>query len=216
MLYEIDAPRVRNEKKLYETPNVHPSTSVRKCMLGSYTDLGPASMFANSTIGEYSYFAGDNQVIWADVGKFTSVAAFVRVNPGNHPMGRITQHHMTYRRKQYGLDTEDDAEFFEWRAAHRCSIGHDVWIGHGAIVLPGVRVGNGAAIGAGAVVSRDIPDFAVAVGVPARVIKYRFDPETIEKINEMRWWDWDRETLLKRWRELLSADFANNSLLPEA
>ncbi len=83
-------------------------------------------------------------------------------------------------------------------------IGHDVWIGHGAVILPGVKIGNGAVIGAGAVVSKDIPEYAIAAGIPAKVIKFRFDPITIERIKEMRWWDWDSETLVKRWRELLS------------
>ncbi|MFN8562280.1 MAG: hypothetical protein U0703_11820 [Anaerolineae bacterium] len=79
------------------------------------------------------YAAGDVSIIYADVGKFCSIASHVRINPGNHPMERVTQHHMTYRRRQFGFG-EDDHAFFDWRRAHRCSIGHDVWLGHGAIV----------------------------------------------------------------------------------
>ncbi len=70
-------------------------------------------------------------------------------------------------------------------------IGHDVWIGHGATILGGVKIGNGAVIGAGAVVAKDIPPYAIAVGNPARVIKYRFDEETIKKFLAVKWWNWD-------------------------
>lgn len=209
MFYEIDhIPEARAPKQLGEQPNIHKTTYVINCKLGSYTDFGPNSSFTDSTVDDYSYFAGNNDIIWTDVGKFTSIASFVRINPGNHPMERVTQHHMTYRRRQYGLDTEDDKDFTEWRASKRCVIGHDVWIGHGAIVLPGVHIGNGAVIGAGAVVSRDIPEYAVAAGVPARVIRYRFEPDVMERIKALQWWDWDRETLLERWRELLSLENA--------
>ncbi|MFX5554958.1 hypothetical protein ABTE11_22010, partial [Acinetobacter baumannii] len=80
----------------------------------------------------------------------------------------------------YDVGNADDDAFFDWRRSHRVTLGHDVWIGHGAVVLPGVSNGTGAAIGAGAVVSRDIPAFAVAVGVPARPIRDRF-PSTVQQ-----------------------------------
>jgi hypothetical protein len=89
-------------------------------------------------------------------------------------------------------------------------IGDDVWIGHGAVILPGVRIGTGVAIGAGAVVSRSIPDFAVAVGVPARVIRYRFPEETRRRLLKLAWWNWDRKSLadaLPDFRKLSVEDF---------
>lgn len=79
----------------------------------------------------------------------------MRINPGNHPMWRPTQHHMTYRRIAYGFDERDDTELFQWRRDAKVTVGHDVWMGHGAIVLAGVTIGTGAVIAAGAVVSRE-------------------------------------------------------------
>ena len=70
-------------------------------------------------------------------------------------------------------------------------IGHDVWIGHDVTILDGVKIGNGAVIGAGAVVAKDIPPYAVAVGSPVRIIRYRFDEETIKKFLAVKWWNWD-------------------------
>lgn len=70
------------------------------------------------------------------------------------------------------------------------TIGNAVWIGDSVIILPGVRIGDGAVIGAGSVVTKDVPDFAVAVGNPARIIKYRFCKDTIDFFKEINWWDW--------------------------
>jgi hypothetical protein len=78
-----------------------------------------------------------------------------RINPGNHPMGRATQSHMTYRASAYFPGEPDEEEFFAWRRASLVVVGHDVWIGHGAIILPGRTVGTGAVVGAGAVVTKD-------------------------------------------------------------
>ena len=155
-----------------------------------------------SSFDDYSYTAGNVQIIYSQVGKFCSIANSVRINPGNHPQWRVTQHHMTYRKIAYGFDDKDDTEFFNWRRDHKCNIGHDVWIGHAAIVMPGVHIGHGAIIGSGAVVTKDIPPYAIAVGVPAKVIKYRFDENTIESLINIAWWDWDRVSLEKNFKEL--------------
>lgn len=74
-------------------------------------------------------------------------------------------------------------------------IGHDVWIGHGVTIMGGVKIGTGALIGANAVVAKDIPPYAIAVGNPARVIKYRFDEETIRKLLAVKWWNWSLEKI---------------------
>jgi acetyltransferase-like isoleucine patch superfamily enzyme len=109
---------------------------------------------------------------------------------------------MTYRKFAYGFDQKDDEEFFNWRREHKCVIGHDVWIGHAAIIMPGVNIGHGAIIGSGAVVTKDIPPYAIAVGVPAKVIKYRFDETTIAALMDIAWWNWDRATLEENYNDL--------------
>ena len=70
-----------------------------------------------------------------------------------------------------------------------CHIGNDVWIGRNAVIKDGVTVGDGAIIGTSAVVTKDVPPYAIVVGVPARIIRYRFSPEIIEALLELRWWD---------------------------
>ena len=76
-------------------------------------------------------------------------------------------------------------------------IGNDVWIGCDVTIMSGVKIGNGAVIGAGTVVAKDVPPYAIVVGNPGRVIKYRFEEEIIEKLQKIKWWYWDEEKILK-------------------
>jgi phosphonate metabolism protein (transferase hexapeptide repeat family) len=139
-------------KKLGAEPFIHPTAQVRDSSFGAYCEVGARTKVSECSFGDYSYIVADADIIYATVGKFCSIAAHTRINPGNHPLERVALNHFTYRSSAYGLG-EDDADFFQWRRDHHVTLGNDVWIGHGAILLPGVSVGNGAAIGAGAVVS---------------------------------------------------------------
>jgi phosphonate metabolism protein (transferase hexapeptide repeat family) len=181
-------------KRLGAEPHIHPTATIRDSTFGAYCEVGARTTVAESSFGDYSYVVNDSNIIYTTVGRFCSIAAQTRINPGNHPLDRVALSHFTYRSSAYGLG-EDDAGFFDWRRDHHVTLGHDVWIGHGAIVLPGVSIGNGAAIGAGAVVSRDVPPFAIAIGVPARVLRYRFTPEIIAALERIAWWHWPHAQL---------------------
>ena len=208
MLHEIhayppdsaDAP----PKRLSEVPLIHPGAIVQRSRIGSWTEIGRNSRIVESTIGDYTYDDGEVSIIYSEIGRYCSIANRVRINPGNHPMDRVTQHHMTYRRAQFGLDETDDPEFFAWRRAQRCIIGHDVWIGHAAVILPGLRIGTGAVVAAGAVVTRDVEPYQIVAGVPARPKRKRFEDDVIRGLLKSEWWEWSREELLERWRDLCS------------
>ena len=209
MPHEIDSPpgsRDGESTHLSEVPFLHEGARVIRSRLGSWTEIGRNTLIVESTVGDYTYDDGDVSILWSEIGRYCSIANRVRVNPGNHPRDRVTQHHLTYRRRQFGLDSVDDEEFFAWRRAHPCVIGHDVWIGHAAVILPGVSVGTGAVVGAGAVVTHDVEPYQVVAGVPARPLRFRFPPAVIERILGTRWWEWSRPQLEQRWRDLCSLD----------
>jgi phosphonate metabolism protein (transferase hexapeptide repeat family) len=197
------------EKRLCVTPTVDPTATVRDSRLGAFTEVGARTRIVESTLDDYSYVVHDADIIYAEIGKFCSIAASVRINPGNHPLERAALHHFTYRSRQFDLG-EDDPAFFDWRRRHKVVIGHDVWIGHAATVLPGVTVGTGAAIGAGAVVSRDVAPFTVVAGVPARPIRERFPRAVQDGLLGLAWWHWPHDRLegaLADFRRLDAAGF---------
>jgi phosphonate metabolism protein (transferase hexapeptide repeat family) len=192
-----------------ETPVIHRTASVRASTFGRYCEVGSRTKVAESSFGNYSYVVNDSDIIYTTIGKFCSIAAHTRINPGNHPLERVALSHFTYRSSSYNLG-DDDGSFFDWRRSFRCEMGNDVWIGHGAIVLPGVKLGNGAAVGAGAVVTKDVPAFAIVVGNPGRVLRYRFTPEIIESLERIAWWDWEHDQLrqgLQDFRKLSAEEF---------
>ncbi len=194
------------DKTLSPEPTVHPSSLIRDSTLGEWTDIGPNCSIVEAEIGAYTYCAGDVSIIYATVGKFCSIASHVRINPGNHPMHRVTQHHMTYRRRMFGFGDQDDDAFFQWRRDHHVTIGPDVWIGHAAIIMPGVTIGAGAVIGSQAVVTKDVPPYTIVGGVPAKVIRERFPAETAERLLRIAWWDWPRDVLEARFDDLLDME----------
>jgi phosphonate metabolism protein (transferase hexapeptide repeat family) len=137
----------------------------------------------------------DADIIYTTIGKFCSIAAMTRINPGNHPMHRATQSHFTYRASAYFPGERDEEAFFDWRRAHRVTIGHDVWIGHGAIVLAGRSVGTGAVVAAGSIVTKDVPDYTIVAGNPARPLRRRFTESISQRLADLAWWDWEHERL---------------------
>lgn len=196
-------------KALGKTPYVGSSTHIENVEFGYANEIGDRCQIVDTQLGDYSYICDDTDVINTTIGKFCSIAAHNRINPGNHPMDRVAMHHFSYRSELFGLG-EDETSFFQWRKESWVTIGHDVWIGHGTVILPGVTVGSGAVIAAGAVVSKDVEPFTIVAGVSAKPIRKRFSEPVIAELLKLSWWDWPHEQLkaaLLDFRQLSAEDF---------
>lgn len=135
----------------------------------------------NVQLGDYSYFAKNAQVANTTIGKFCSIGPNFCCGLGIHPTNSISTHPIFYRGVQ---------------AEHKpVNIGNDVFIGVNVTVLDGVTIGDGAVIGAGSVVSKDIPPYAIAVGNPIEIKRYRLTEKQISAMERIQWWNWDEEKL---------------------
>jgi phosphonate metabolism protein (transferase hexapeptide repeat family) len=178
-------------------PIVHPTAVLRNAKLGRFTEIKERVAFSDAELGDYSYVERQAEVIYARIGKFCSIAANTRINALEHPLERVSQHKMTYRANEYFLGAKLDGEFRERRQGKLVETGNDVWIGHGAIIKPGVKIGDGAVVAAGAIVTRDVQPYAIVAGVPAKFMRWRFEPKISARIIGLAWWDWEHDRLAK-------------------
>jgi len=147
----------------------------------------------DSTISAYTYIASYSKISQTSIGKFCSIGPHFLCGWGIHPTNGISTAPMFYSTlMQNGISLSENDKIEERKAIH---IGNDVFIGANVTVLDGVTIGDGAVIGAGAVVSKDIPPYAIAVGNPIQIIRYRFNQEQIEALVKICWWNFSPEEL---------------------
>lgn len=181
-----------------QQPIIGKECEIKDIQFGDYVEIGSDNHLDNSSIGNYVYTGQHCYIQNSRLKHFISIAAQVRIGPTNHPYERPTQHLFAYNGEGYGFYPKDN-EFLAKRKELITTIGNDVWIGHGAIIQAGITVGDGAVIASNAVVTKDIPPYAIAGGIPAKIIKYRFSDEMIAAMSQIAWWDWDRLTLEKNY-----------------
>lgn len=147
---------------------------------------------------------GDRLVI----GRFCSIACGAKFmfTSGNHSMQSLANYTFPIFFDEWGLDAKDICD--AWDNKGDTVIGNDVWIGHEAVIMPGVKIGDGAVIGTRALVTKDVPPYTIVGGVPAKPIRRRFDDATVEKLEALRWWDWDKDRLKRALPAIQAWDIA--------
>ncbi|HOI41343.1 MAG TPA: CatB-related O-acetyltransferase [Elusimicrobiales bacterium] len=173
-------------------------------VFGRYNVVFPGAKVYGSSLGDHTFIQRDAAITNADVGKFCSIAPGVGLGLGQHPAGYVSTHPACYSVSQPIARTYGKTDQFD--ALRRTKVGHDVWIGQNALIMDGVNIGTGAIIAAGAVVTSDVPDYAIAAGIPARILKYRFPEDVRARLLATRWWDNDDAWFEKHFELLTSPE----------
>ena len=168
--------------------------------------VGKFSVF-KGTMGRYSY-VGDNAVVLGRVGRYTSIANRVNVISGRHPLKApyVSTHPAFYaKHSAVGKTYVEEQLFDEYLfvdapdgASFSSIIGNDCWIGEGASIIGGLTIADGAVVLANATVTKDVPPYAIVAGVPAKVIGYRYDEQTIQTLLEKQWWNREESELKEK------------------
>lgn len=151
----------------------------------------------------YGSYIGEKSNVCGSIGRFTSIAPYVDWNPGVHPYEApfVTTCPMFFStRKVNGATFASNQCFDDLRGG--VTIGNDCWIGQHVFLVGGITIGDGAVVLAGAVVTKDVPPYAIVGGVPAKIIKYRYDTETIKWLLDIKWWNNDIEWFRENWNLL--------------
>ena len=197
---------VLQDSVLGEYVSVGDDTVIERCRLGSHIAINRRSYINDSVISDFTYAGINTTINFASIGKFCSIARNVDIGGFDHDYHKVsTMPAFRFRQMITGSLPETEPN-------ELCVIGNDVWIAAGVNILHKVKIGNGAVIGAGAVVTKDIPPYAIAAGVPAKVIKYRFDDEFIAELERIKWWDWPHDLIAENIDVILNMNVSANTL----
>lgn len=150
----------------------------------------------NVTLGDFTYIGEKSVFLNTVIGKYCSIAGNVKCGLGTHPSRTFVSSHPVF----YSLNpilsgiTFADKQYFDEYS--NTTIGNDVWIGENAMIIGGINIGDGAIIAGGALVTKDVPPYAIVGGVPAKILKYRFEEEEVQFLLKLKWWELDK-TIIK-------------------
>ena len=200
------------DKKIYPRTNDTQTVYLKNVIDDSSIEVGDYTIY-NDFVNDPRDFQKNNVLYHYPInheklviGKFCSIACSAKFifNCANHTLPSLSSYTFPLFFEEWGLEKKDVAR--AWDNKGNITLGNDVWVGFEAVILSGVTIGDGAIIGARAVVTKDVEPYTIVGGVPARVIRRRFDDETIEKLLRFRWWDKDRDFIKSHISAIQSGD----------
>ncbi len=186
-------PRTNDRQTIYLREAItNPAIEVGEYTMYNDFVRDPVDFERNNVL--YHYPVNHDRLV---IGKFCSIACGAKFlfNSANHKLGALSTYPFPIFFEEWGLEARNVAR--AWDNKGDIVVGNDVWIGYESVIFAGVTVGDGAIIGARAVVTKDVPPYAIVGGVPAKFIRQRFPDDTVEKLLNIRWWNWDKERIAK-------------------
>jgi len=205
--------KIDKDVEIYRAARITDSKVGKKCIVGDFSRIYNSTLnpfvkvdrnclINYSSVGRCTYFGTQNMVVLSEIGQFTSIAWNISIGPFDHDYKRPTMHDFLIN-DRYGLKPKRVnflTDGFYEHFMKKTRIGNDVWIGANAVIAKGLTVGDGAVIGANAMVTKDVPPYAIVVGNPGRILKYRFEKEVIDELLDLKWWDLPMEVIRKNYR----------------
>lgn len=171
--------------------------------------IAPGVRLNHTIIGKYSRIRHFTTIHHTTIGKFCAIGKNSRIGIARHPTNLISTNLIFYRKNQIKNDWVKQIDFEDYKTIE---IGNDVWIGEFATIIGGVKIGDGAIVAARAVVTKDVPPYAIVAGVPAKIVKYRFNEEVIEQLLKIKWWDLDESEIEKKLQAFTIFDISKKEL----
>ena len=190
-----------DSKKIYPRTGDKQTVYLKNVITKPNIEVGDYTMY-NDCVNDPGEFEKNNVLYHYPInhdkliiGKFCSIACGVKFlfNSANHTLASLSTYPFPLFFEEWGLEKQNVAE--SWDNKGGIIIGNDVWIGFEAVILAGVTIGDGAIIGTQAVVTKDVPPYTIAGGIPAKPIKKRFDEDTISDLLHIKWWNWPKEKI---------------------
>lgn len=203
------------EKKVYPRTGDKQTVYLKNVITNSNIEVGDYTMY-NDFVNDPTKFE-ENNVLYhypinhdkLKIGRFCSIACGAKFifNSANHTLNSLSTYPFPLFFEEWNLDIKDVAD--SWDNKGDIVIGNDVWIGYEAVIMSGVTIGDGVIIGTRALVTKDVPPYTIVGGVPAKTIRKRYSDEVIEKLLEIKWWNWDRDRIQRNIENIKSGDVRN-------
>lgn len=194
--------------KLADGCTVGNDSNVERCQFENNVIINRRSFVNDSQIGMYSYAGINLTMNWTKLGRFCSLGRNVDIGGFDHDYHKVT----TMPQFRWNQMAKGGGKIPDVMNHDYCMIGNDVWIAAGAQVLHKAKIGDGAIVGGGAVVTHDVPPYAIAVGIPAKIIGFRFEQKFIDELLDIQWWNWPLPVILENMQTLIHADVNDETI----